>query len=129
LFQQPLACEPSWTIFRSPKSTGQYPFHVGNFVLRGDARGRISVWAVPEFTRDELNAITDNQTIQEHAPMETTTLDTEWDRLTRRLPGLIDRAVSLSFLILLQFTIGETGEIGSDRRNMCKTTLVDFRNS
>ncbi|OQV20247.1 WD repeat-containing protein 7 [Hypsibius exemplaris] len=89
----PLACEPAWTIFRSPKSTGQYPFRVENYIVRGDARGRILVWAIPEYTKEELTTITDGKAaVPEHTPMETTDMDTEWDRLTRRLPGLIDRA-------------------------------------
>ncbi|XP_055328610.1 WD repeat-containing protein 7-like isoform X2 [Paramacrobiotus metropolitanus] len=89
----PLSCEPSWTIFRSASATGEYPFHVTSYVIRGDARGRISVWAIPEYTKDQLTAlINSGGEVTEHAPFEITSMDAEWDRLTRRQPGIIDRA-------------------------------------
>ncbi|GAV02423.1 hypothetical protein RvY_12991-2 [Ramazzottius varieornatus] len=90
----PLACEPTWTILRSKVEGGisSYPFHVRNYVFRGDARGRLSTWAVPEPSASDLGLLASKQEMPEYMPMETTVMDAEWDRLTRRLPGVIERA-------------------------------------
>lgn len=92
-------------------------------MFRGDARGRLSTWAVPEPSASDFGLLASKDEVPEYMPMETTVMDAEWDRLTRRLPGVIERAVSYrvskvvpSILMLKQLV---------PRRHMSRTDLPE----